>query len=86
MNYKNLSNVSKDIEEGSIIITFQTNLPSNVDKDKQIAELHNMGVLSLETALSLMESVDDVEEELKRIQEEKPSLDDLEVSYGQTRA
>ena len=86
MNYKNLSNVSKDIEEGSIVITFQTNLPSNIDKDKQIAELYNMGVLSLETALSLMESVDDVEEELKRIQEEKPSLDDLEVSYGQTRA
>lgn len=78
MNYKNLSNVANEIEEGSITITFQTNLPSNIDKDKQIAELHNMGVLSLETALSLMESVDYVEEELKRIQEEKPSLDDLE--------
>ena len=79
MNYKNLSNVENDIEEGSVVITFQTNLPSNIDKDKQIAELHNMGVLSLETAVELMESVDDVDEELKRIQEEKPNLDNLEV-------
>lgn len=84
LNYKNLSSTAKEIEEGSIVITFQTNLPSNIDKDKQIAELHNMGVLSLETAVTLMESVDDADEELKRIEEEKPSLDDLEVINGQT--
>ena len=77
LNYKNLTNTPKEIEEGSIVITFQVNLPSNIDKDKQYADLYNAGVLSLETTLELMESVDDVKEELKRIDSEKPSLEEM---------
>lgn len=86
LNYKKLSNTPEEISEGSVTITFQTNLPSNIDKDMQIAQLYNSGVLSLETTLELMESVDEVDEELKKIQEEKPSLDSLEVFNGKERA
>lgn len=78
LNYKNLSNTPKEVEDGSVTITFQTNLPNNIDKDKQIADLYNAGVLSLETALELVESVDDVQQEIERLQNEKPSLDGLE--------
>lgn len=82
LNYKNLTSQPKDIEEGSVVITFQVNLPSNIDKDKQYAELHNEGVLSLQTTLELMESVDDVDEEMKRIAEEKPSLEEVNGYEG----
>lgn len=78
LNYKNLSSVAYDIADGSVTITFQTNLPSNIDKDMQIAQLHNQGVLSLESTLEQIEAVDDVQEELLRIEKEKPSLDGLE--------
>lgn len=77
LNYKNLTNTPKQIAEGDIDITFYTNLPSNIDKDAQIANLYNQGVLSLETALKLMESVEDSDEEIKKIQSEKPSIDNL---------
>lgn len=80
-NYRRFNSVVESIPEGDVTITFQTNLPSNIDKDKQIADLHNAGVLSLETTLELMESVDNAEEELKRIQEEMPDLEELD---GQT--
>ena len=83
LNYKNLSNTPKEINEGSVTITFQVNLPSNIDKDKQYADLYNAGVLSLETTLELMESVDDAKEEMKRIENEKPSLEDVN-EYGRT--
>ena len=77
LNYKNLTSTPKQIAEGDIEITFYTNLPSNIDKDAQISGLYNDGVLSLETTLKLMETVDDADEELKKIQNEKPSVDDL---------
>lgn len=76
-NYKNLTETPKKIAEGAIEITFYTNLPSNIDKDKQVAELYNQGVLSLETTLKLLESVEDADEETRKIQNEKPSMDDL---------
>ena len=82
LNYKQLSSVANEIPEGNIEITFYTNLPSNIDKDKQIAELYNSGVMSLETALERMETIDDVDEELKRIQEEKPNIEDLDGQTG----
>ena len=84
LNYKNLTDTPKEITEGSVVITFQVNLPSNIDKDKQYADLYNAGVLSLETTLELMESVDDVKEELKRIESEKPSLEEMN-EYAGTR-
>ena len=77
LNYKNLTSTPKQIAEGDIEITFYTNLPSNIDKDAQIAGLYNDGVLSLETTLKLMETVDDADEEVKKIQNEKPSVDDV---------
>lgn len=76
-NYKNLKSVPIEIEQSSITITFKINLPSNLDKDEAYAKLYNEGVLSLETTLSLMESVDDAEEEKKRIESEKPNIEDL---------
>lgn len=78
LNFKNLSNTPKEIEDGSITITFQTNLPGNIEKDKQIADLYNAGVISLETALEQLEIVDDVEQEKERLAQEKPNLDELE--------
>ena len=77
LNYKNLSNAPKQIEEGKVEITFYTNLPRNIDKDAQIAGLHNQGVLSLETTLKLMETVEDADDEIKKIKSEMPSVDDL---------
>lgn len=77
LNYKNLTDTPKQIAEGSIDITFYTNLPSNIDKDAQIANLYNQGVLSLGTALKLMETVEDSDEEVEKIQNEKPSMEDL---------
>lgn len=77
LNYKNLTSTPKQIAEGNIEITFYTNLPSNIDKDAQIAGLYNDGVLSLETTLKLMETVDDADEEVKKIQNDKPSVDDV---------
>lgn len=82
LNYKLLLPVANEIPEGTVEITFYTNLPSNIDKDKQIAELYNSGVMSLETALERMETIDDVDEELKRIQEEKPNIEDLDGQTG----
>ena len=82
LNYKNLSETPLEIGEGDVTITFQVNLPSNIDKDKQYSELYNAGVLSLETTLELMESVDDVQEELKRIENDKPSLEEVNGYAG----
>lgn len=77
LNYKNFTETPKEVEDGAVVISFFANLPSNIDKDKQYADLFNSGVLSLKTTLELMESVDDVDEELKRINEDKPDLEGL---------
>lgn len=76
-NYKNLSSTELEIPEGEVSVTFFANLPSNIEKDKQIADLYNAGVLSLKTTLEKLEIVDDPDEELKRIQEEQPSVEDV---------
>lgn len=83
-NYKNLSDVEKEIDEETIVITFKVNLPSNLDKDMTYAKLYSDGVLSLDTTLSLMECVDNPDEELEKIQKEKPSIEDLNAEEGNT--
>ena len=62
---------SFEIKEGDIKDTFYQNLPKNIEKDLQVANLYKDGVLSLETTHEEMEIVDDPEEEAKRIQDEK---------------
>lgn len=76
-NYKNLGNEVVEIPEGEIDITFYANLPSNIEKDKQIADLYNAGVISLRTALENLEIVDDPDEEEKRIKAEQPDVEDI---------
>jgi SPP1 family phage portal protein len=76
-NYRKFNEKAEQIPEGQVTITFQVNLPSNIDKDNQIAKLYTTGVLSLETTLELLESVDDVKEEQRRLDAEKPSLEEL---------
>ena len=51
------------------------NLPSNIELDLQLAELYNAGGISRKTMLENMQIVKDVDEELKRIEEEKPKID-----------
>lgn len=82
MNFKKLLPVAEDVKEGSVTITFQVNLPTNIDKDSQYADLYNKGVISLKTCLEHLEAVDDVDEEEKRIQEEKPNIEDLDGQTG----
>ena len=60
-----------EIAEGDIKDTFYQNLPKNIEKDLQIAQLHNQGVLSLESTLDEMEIVDNTEDELKRLDDEE---------------
>lgn len=76
-NYKNLTDIEKEIPEGEVDITFYANLPSNIEKDKQIADLYNAGVISLRTALENLEIVDDPNEEEKRIKTEQPDVEDV---------
>ena len=60
-----------DIEEGDIKDTFYQNLPKNIEKDLQIAGLYKDGILSLESTLDELEIVDNTEEEIKKLEEEK---------------
>lgn len=60
-----------DIEEGDIKDTFYQNLPKNIEKDLQIAGLYKDGILSLESTLDEIEIVDNTEEEIKKLEEEK---------------
>lgn len=62
---------SFEVEEGDIKNTFYANLPKNIERDLQIAGLYKDGVLSLESTLDEMEIVEDTEEELKKISDEK---------------
>ena len=62
---------SFEIQEGDIKDTFYQNLPKNIEKDLQVANLYKDGVLSLETTHEEIEIVDNPEEEAKRLQEEK---------------
>lgn len=60
-----------ELEADDIKDTFYQNLPKNIEKDLQIATLYKDGVLSLETTHKEMELVDDVEDEAKKLKDEK---------------
>ena len=60
-----------ELQVGDIKDTFYQNLPKNIEKDLQIAKLHEDGVLSLESTLDEMEIVEDTQEELKKISSEE---------------
>ena len=64
-----------EIKRDSITINMFANLPSNIELDLQIAELYNAGAISKRTMLENVQIVKDVDEELKRLEEEKPKLD-----------
>lgn len=77
MNYKKLEKAAVEIPEGDVTITFYANLPKNIDKDRQIAELFGKGVISRRTAIDKIEIVDDTDEEIKRIEDEMPDVGDI---------
>ena len=64
-----------DLKRDDITINMFANLPSNIELDLQIAELYNAGAISKKTMLEKMQMVKDVDEELKRMEEEKPKID-----------
>ena len=64
-----------DLKRDDITINMFANLPSNIELDLQLAELHNAGGISRKTMHENMQIVKDVDEELKRIEEEKPKID-----------
>lgn len=66
-------NPSKAFEVGydDIKDTFYQNLPKNIEKDIQIAGLYKDGVLSLESTLDEIELVENTENEIKKLAEEK---------------
>ena len=51
------------------------NLTANIELALQVAELHNAGGISKKTMLEKMQMVKDVDEELERMEEEKPKID-----------
>lgn len=60
-----------EVEDDDITDTFYQNLPKNIEKDLQIANLYKDGVLSLETTHKEMELVDNVEDEAKKLKDEQ---------------
>lgn len=62
---------SFDIERHDMSFQFYNNLPNNVSADSEYADLVEKGLLSRETAMQRMETVTDVEGELKRIEKEQ---------------
>lgn len=64
-----------DLKRGYINIDMFANLPSNVELDLEIAELYNAGAISKRTMLERMQIVKDVDEELERMEQEKPNLE-----------
>lgn len=75
LNFKNLTEKPLWLLEKDVDIQFYANLPANLEKDKQIAELMTMGAISKETAIENMDLVEDTDEELKRIENELPEVD-----------
>ena len=63
------------LKRDDITINMHANLPSNIELDLQLAELYNAGGISRKTMLENMQIVKDVDEELKRLEEEKPNID-----------
>lgn len=66
---------SFELKRDDIKIDLFANLPSNIELDLQIAELYNAGAISKKTMLEKMQMVKDVDEELERMEEEKPKID-----------
>lgn len=64
-----------DLKRDDIKINMFANLPSNIELDLQLAELYNAGGISRRTLLENEQVVKDVDEEMKRIEEEKPQID-----------
>ena len=64
-----------DLKRDDITINMFANLPSNIELDLQLAELYNAGGISRRTLLENEQVVKDVDEELKRLEEEKPKID-----------
>lgn len=64
-----------DLKRDDIKINMFANLPSNIELDLQLAELYNAGGISRRTLLENEQVVKDVDEEMKRIEEEKPKID-----------
>lgn len=60
-----------EIGKDDIEYHFYNNLPNNVTADLEYAELVERGMMSKETAFKRMETITDVEGELKRIEEEQ---------------
>lgn len=62
---------SFDVGKDDIELTFYANIPENVAQDLEYVQLWKQGAISLKTLLSKMETVKDVNEELKQLQAEK---------------
>lgn len=60
-----------DIKKGDIELTFFANIPENVAQDLEYVQLWKEGAISLKTLLSKMETVKDVDAELKLLQDEE---------------
>jgi SPP1 family phage portal protein len=60
-----------EISDGDIKNTFYQNLPKNIEKDLQVAQLYSEGVMSLESTLDEMEVVDDTAKELEKLENEE---------------
>ena len=59
-----------EIQKGDMEYHFYNNLPGNVSADLEYAELVEKGLMSKETALKNMQTISDVDGELKRIEAE----------------
>ena len=59
-----------EIQKGDMEYHFYNNLPGNVSADLEYAELVEKGLMSKETALKNMQTISDVDGELKRIETE----------------
>lgn len=60
-----------EIKKGDIELTFYANIPENVAQDLEYVQLYKEGAISLKTLLSKMETVKDVDAELKLLQDEQ---------------
>lgn len=60
-----------EIKKGDIELTFYANIPENVAQDLEYVQLYKEGAISLKTLLSKMETVKDVDAELKLLEDEQ---------------
>lgn len=84
LSYQQFSDIILD--KGQIVIQFYANLPANIEKDIKIAELHTVGAISQETMVENLEIIGDKKEELKRLQAEKPLLEDMDDNEPEKKA